>query len=166
MGRESGVTRDMVWQVLDRLIERRPQWLADPIMVFRIAFIWTNLILNADWFLLEQHIPDGLGETIVKNTFCYPKLKQLSKKVGISWRNIAPLKQRAHFNILEWIIKVIGWSIVTFERLLPICAYLPVPSTITETLNSAAQIDKPIISFYTCGGFQGVESKPFWIQYV
>lgn len=34
-------------------------------MVFKIAFIWINLILNADIFLLEQHTLDGLGEIFV-----------------------------------------------------------------------------------------------------
>lgn len=75
MERESRVMRDTVREVVDRLIERCPKRHADPIMVFKIAFIWINLILNADIFLLEQHTLDGLGEIFVKNCMCYPKMK-------------------------------------------------------------------------------------------
>lgn len=49
-------------------------------MVFKIAFIWINLILNADIFLLEQHTLDDLEELFVKNWIFYPKMKLLSKK--------------------------------------------------------------------------------------
>lgn len=82
MERESRVTGDMVREVVGRLIERRLKWLADPIMVFKIAFIWINLILNADIFLLEQHMLDGLGEIdyLVKNCIFNLNLKLLSKK--------------------------------------------------------------------------------------